>query len=135
MVKIISAPKGFGKTKILLEKANKESETKNVIFVAFDSSLRFEVSSRARLIENCSEEISGFETLLGFLKGVSLSNYETEIIIVDNVLKYVNDATDEDLCSFISKLDKFSEKASIHFVLSISKEVETIPEELKNYLI
>lgn len=134
MVKLISAPKGFGKTKILLECTNKESETKKVIFLAYDSSLRFEVSSRARLVENCSEVISGFNNMLGFLKGVSLSNYETEIIVVDNVLKYVKDCDDDALCCFVDDLDKFSKEANVDFVLSISKSVEEMPEKLKSYI-
>lgn len=134
MIKLISAEKGFGKTKILLEAANEESKENKVIFLAYDTSLRFQISSRVRLIENCVEEISNFDCMLGFIKGVSLGNYETKLIIIDSVLRYPKNYKEEDLARFVEALDEFSKKSNIDFMLSVSKKPEDLPEAIKSYI-
>ena len=43
--------------------------------------------------------------------------------------------TDDDLFAFINELERLSEKANVDFIMTISRNKETVPEAIKSYLI
>jgi hypothetical protein len=136
MIQIISGEKGKGKTKILIEKANTEVRAAKGSIVYLDKSNKhmYELSNKIRLenvkdyfIENSSE-------FVGFICGMISCNHDLQAIFLDSFLKiaYVND---ENFEAVYQKLEKISEQFHVDFILSISKNLEQLPEYVKKNVI
>ena len=87
------------------------------------------------MIEAGAYEIGSYEFLKGLICGIHAGNYDITHFFVDNFYKLVNDKDPESLISFISWLEKFSENEHISFVLSITSDPDTVPDQLKKYII
>ena len=78
MVQLIVGHKGSGKTKAMVEMANravKESKG-NVVVVEKDVRLTYEISSQARLVYSDEYAISGYDAVYGFITGLLAGNYD-----------------------------------------------------------
>ena len=107
MVSILMGLKGSGKTKRLVElvRAAVKEETGDVVCIEKERKLTYDIPYQARLIEAGAYDIGSYE----FLKGL--------------------------ICGIHNWLEKFSENEHISFVLSITSDPETVPEQLKKYII
>ena len=89
MVQLIVGHKGSGKTKAMVEMANravKESKG-NVVVVEKDVRLTYEISSQARLVYSDEYAISGYDAVYGFITGLLAGNYDITHIYVDPIFK------------------------------------------------
>ena len=137
MVQVIMGLKGSGKTKKLVDlvlKADKE-ETGAVVCIEKDKKLTYDIPYQARLIDAGTYDIGSYEFLKGLICGVHAGNYDITHFFIDNFYKLVGDKSSEALCTFIAWLDKFAAAEKIDFVISISVDPDTVPEELKKYMI
>lgn len=137
MVKLIMGSKGSGKTKILVDLVREAVDEGNgdVVVIEKERKLTYDVPYQARLIEAGSYDIGSYEFLKGFICGIHSGNYDITHVFIDNFFKLVSDKSDESLVCFVDWLKGFSESESIDFVLSMSSEAESAPDELKGLII
>ena len=137
MVKLIMGLKGSGKTKRLVELVREAVAMENgdVVCIEKEKKLTYDIPYQARLIEAGSYDIGSYEYIKGFICGLHSGNYDITHFFIDNFYKLVGDKSPEALCTFISWLDKFAASENIDFVISISVDPETVPEQLKKYII
>ena len=137
MVKIIMGLKGSGKTKELVGLVCKAVIEGNgdVVVIEKDRKLTYDIPYQARLIDAGSYSIGSYEFLKGFISGLHAGNYDITHFFIDNFYKLVNDKSPEELESFMAWLAKFSEQEKISFVVSVSADLESAPESLKQYII
>ena len=131
MINVFIGKKGSGKTKKLIDYANRavEKSNGNVVVVEKGLKLTYDISHRARLIDSDAYGIQGLEALEGFLCGICAGNYDVTDILLDSTLKIIG--TDmAALSELIAKMAKLSETANVTFTLSISADESELPEDV-----
>ena len=133
MVKIIMGLKGSGKTKKLVDLVRQavEEDSGSVVCIEKERNLTYDIPYQARLIEAASYDIGSYEFLKGLICGVHAGNYDITHFFIDNYYKLVNDKSLEAMQNFIAWLDKFSEAEHINFIISMSVDPATIPEDFR----
>ena len=136
MVQIISGEKGKGKTKHLLDMANKAVATSNGTLVYLDKSAKhmYELNNRIRLINVQEYPINSSEGFIGFICGIICQDHDLEVMYLDSFLKLAC-LEGEDIEATINTLKQIGEKKQVTFVLSVSKDIHDIPESLREDVI
>lgn len=135
MISIISGRKGRGKTKIILDQANKSVANANgsVIFIDKDNSLMYELDRQIRLInieEFASFNLDGF---IGLIYGIISQDHDITDIFIDGLYALSNIQLDK-LDIATKKLDEISKKFKVNFIISLSEDPENIPEFTKQFV-
>ena len=133
MIKLFIGAKGSGKTKTLIELVNNATAASNgsVVCIEKGDKLRFDITSKARLIDTDYFDIDNAEKLFGFIAGILASNNDITDIFVDSSLKICkNDVGSFE--SILPKLEKICE--SVNLVMTVSIAVEVCPETIKKYV-
>ncbi len=132
MVNFILGPKGSGKTKWLIDKANEDIKdgNENIVFVDVDDNHIFSLNYSVRLINAMEFNIRNIESLYGFLCGIIGKDYDVEKIYVDSIYKVISLET-EDLERLSKDLNLISEKFGTEFFINVEQSLEEMPEELR----
>ena len=136
MVKVIMGLKGSGKTKQLIDLVTKavNEESGDVIVIEKEAKMTYDITYRARLIFANQYDICGdYEFFKGFLSGLHAGNYDVTHIFIDSLGKIVDDISNEKLESFLAWVDAFGKKEDVDFTITISRENETVSEDIKKY--
>ncbi|MFV0342021.1 MAG: twitching motility protein PilT [Anaerocolumna sp.] len=136
MIQIISGEKGKGKTKILIDKANKAArEVKgNVVYLDKNNKHMYELSNKIRLInvkdyyiENCSE-------FIGFVCGIISQDHDLETVFLDSFLNIAH-LEGQEISQILKKLEQIGKDYKIDFVLSISMNEKSFPDTIKEKVV
>ncbi len=132
MVKFILGAKGSGKTKWLIEKANKDmlEGNGNIAFVDVDDNHIFSLNYNVRLINAMEFNVLNVQSFYGFLCGIMAMDYDLEKIYVDGIYKVMNLEL-KDLVYLIDSLNKIADKYEVDFFINIDYTMEKIPENLR----
>ena len=136
MIGVIFGEKGTGKTKQILEMANKSVLTAkgNTIFIDNDTSYIFDLSRKARFINATEYGIASPKMLYGFLCGLAASDFDLENIYIDGLLRIIGHEISS-LEGLFDDLKTFASKNNLNVFMSITGSKETIPPFLKEYLL
>lgn len=134
MIKLLIGKPGEGKTKDMIENANKALDTAkgDIVFIGESNESILEVHHSIRFINISEFPVSSSTELLAFLHGLVSSNYDIETIFIDGVFNLFI-MTPEEICDWLEKAKSISEKHNIYFQISISLLV-SIPECLKPFM-
>lgn len=126
MVKVIIGHKGSGKTNMMINLANEQSEhsSGSVIFINKNSRLTYDLKYQIRVV--CMEDYAGVtdsDEYIGFIYGIISSDHDIETIYIDSILKFAN-FTLGDLPVFLERLDNISKQYGMDFVVSLSADKE-----------
>ncbi|MDO4565231.1 MAG: ATP-binding protein [Clostridia bacterium] len=134
MIQIIFGEKGTGKTKRMLELANRTAnEAKgSMVFIDDDTSYMYDLNYSIRFINATEYGILGPKMFFGFLCGLAASDYDLEYIFIDGFLKLISHELDT-LEEFFDKLLAFSAAHGINIILTASGKKEELPEFLRQY--
>lgn len=129
MIEIICGVKGKGKTKELLERVNSavQSASGNVVYLDKSQKHMYELNNKARLINVMDYPISNCDEFLGFICGIVSQDNDLEEMYLDSFLTIAS-LEDSDITQAIEKLDVISEKFKIKFIISVSKDLNDLPE-------
>lgn len=136
MVQLIVGEKGKGKTKVLLDKVNKEikSINGNVVYLDKSSEHMFELNNKIRLINVCEYNISNADQFVGFITGIISQDHDLEQMYLDCLMKIANIESDG-IVPLISEINKVSETFKVDFIVSVTMDSGNIPSELKDMVI
>jgi hypothetical protein len=134
MVKFILGEKGSGKTKWLIDNANKDMTegNGNIAFVDVDDNHIFSLNYNVRLINAMEFNVLNVQSFYGFLCGIMAMDYDLEKIYVDGIYKVMNLEL-KDIVYLLDSLDKISAKYEVEFYINIDYTMDKIPETLKSY--
>lgn len=134
MITLLIGKKGSGKTKTLIEMANKAVETSkgNVVVIEKGLKLTYDITHKARLIDVDAYGIAGLDAMFGFVSGICAGNYDVTDILVDSTLKIIGDGAD--LETLVSKFETLSNNAETNIVLSVSAAEEDLPVAVTKYV-
>jgi len=135
MIKVIYGKKGMGKTKILVDSANKLAlESKgDVVFIDDSNQLMYDLKHDIRFINVSEFPVRGAKSFLGFLCGVISEDYDIDGIFIDG-LTYILTEKIETLQEFFCALKEIATKYNIEFYMSINGDEGPLPEYLKEYV-
>ena len=132
MIKLFIGAKGSGKTKTLIDLVNNAAANSkgSVVCIEKGDKLRFDITSKARLIDTDYYKITDAEKLTGFIAGILASNSDITDIFVDSSLKICGN----DVAAFEALLkDVESIVSDINLVMTVSIAVESCPDSIKAY--
>lgn len=121
MLQLIIGEKGKGKTKILLEAANKAAETVtgNIIFIDKDNSHMYELKNNIRLVNSKDFSISNADEFIGFVSGIISADYDLEEIFIDRMLPVAGiEAADAD--KVLSRVAAIANTHNVKVTVSLS---------------
>ncbi len=71
---------------------------------------------------------------MGFIRGIISQDHDLELMFLDSFLKLAC-LEGEDISEAVKELEKISEKFHVDFVLSVSLDVDELPENAKKDVI
>lgn len=134
MIKLIVGIKGTGKTKQLIDLANKAIETTKgaVICVEKGNKLMHEIKYQGRLVDVDEYAVTDAHMLYGFVCGMIASNSDITDLFIDSALKICADDMAE-FIKFVKHAGALAEKSGVNIVITSSIPVEELPTELEGY--
>ena len=130
MIEIICGEKGKGKTKELLDKVNSAVGTQSGNIVYLDKSQKhmYELNNKIRLINVMDFPIDNCDEFLGFTCGIVSQDHDLDEMYLDSFLTIASIDDENGITKAIEKLDVISEKFKVKFVLSVSRDINRLPE-------
>ncbi len=135
MIQAVVGGKGTGKTKTLVNMANRAlEETKGeIVFISGEKRRMVELNHKVRLIQLRDFDVKDLRMFYGFLNGIVAQNYDIERVYIDGLLEYLK----EDLAGvkdFLADVNNISEKFNIKFTISMNGDPDSVPTFLKEYI-
>jgi len=136
MIHFIIGPKGSGKTKKVIEMANRAiEETKgNVVFIDGDYRKITGLKYRVRFINAREFDLKDLSVLYGFLCGIIARDYDIEHVYIDGIIEDLGGDV-KSIEDFVMNVKKLSDKFNIQFVITMSGTPESVPVFLKEYML
>ncbi|MBQ9624607.1 MAG: hypothetical protein IJR47_00725 [Clostridia bacterium] len=136
MIKVICGRKGSGKTKRIVELANKTAETAkgSVAFLDDDNKFMYGLRHEIRFINYNDFGIRNSNVLEGVIIGLLAGNYDIEAIFIDGLLRVVPEKA-TDLGNFFNELENVTKKAGATVYFTVSMDQDELPEFIKPYVI
>ena len=133
MIKLITGPKGSGKTKQLIDMINENLSVVKGNIVCIEKAMQetHNINAAVRLIDVDEYKISNLDAFYGFFAGVLAGNYDIEQVYVDGLLKVIGKDL-EALGVLLEKIDAIAEDKMV--AITVSAPVEELPESVKKYL-
>ena len=130
MIEIICGEKGKGKTKELLDKVNSAVGTQSGNIVYLDKSQKhmYELNNKIRLINVMDFPIDNCDEFLGFICGIVSQDHDLDEMYLDSFLTIASIDDENGITKAIEKLEVISEKFKVKFVLSVSRDINRLPE-------
>lgn len=134
MIKVIYGPKGTGKTKMLVDTANRMSrEAKGtVVFIDDSTKLMYDLSHRIRFVNVSEYPPLDHESFFGFICGVLSQDYDIEGIFIDRI-NFITKENIEEFETFFEKLKALAEKNRTLFFITLNGPADKMPDFLKQY--
>ena len=131
MISLLIGTKGSGKTKAFIEKIEeaKRNEKGNIVCISKGGRLRTSLSHHVRLIEIDGFDISSYKVFYGLICGVISTDFDTTHIFIDRITRLISDDIDA-FSKFMYYIEELSEKLGVSFTISVSAELDAVPEAL-----
>lgn len=131
MINLVLGEQGVGKTKYLVEEANKEKENgnNNIVFVDTDDSQINTLDHRVRLINAKSYKVSNIDGLLGFVGGILARDYDIGKIYLDGIYDII-DINKDNIEELSKRLKDLSEYSKSDIYLGLDWRKEDVPSSL-----
>jgi len=135
MIKILMGEKGTGKTKKLIDMANRSvsQSSGDVVFIDKGTRYMYDLSHEIRFIDVSQFEIEDLYVFYGFICGIIAGNFDISQIYIDRIFNIVDDSMDS-LKKFLIDIEKISQDFNIEFVMTISGDAALAPEYVKQYI-
>ena len=136
MVQIVCGHNGTGKTRKMIDMANKEIDNiqGKMVFLEANNRHIFNLDFRIRYINTKEFGLTNAEQFQGFVCGVIATDYDVELVYIDGLYKIAQSGMDN-IEPIVERLDFLSEKFNVSFIMSVNQDVEDIPEGLRNRII
>ena len=133
MIKLITGPKGSGKTKQLIDMINENLNVVKGNIVCIEKAMQetHNINAAVRLIDVDEYKIADYNTFYGFFAGVLAGNYDIEQVYVDGLLK-IGEKNVQALGELLEKIDAIASDKLV--VVTVSAAEEELTENVKKYL-
>jgi len=135
MIKFIVGPKGTGKTRKVIDLANKALEDckGEIVFVNGGNRNMLDLNYQIRYVNTREFGINRLNEFYGFLSGLIARNYDTDQIYIDNLLDITEGDLDE-IKRFLLNIKKLSDTFNVKFFITMNGNPESVPAFLQEYI-
>lgn len=135
MIKVIYGPKGTGKTRLLVDSANKMAQQAKgaVVFIDDSTKLMYDLSHKIRFVNVSEYPPLDHESFFGFICGILSQNYDIEGIFIDRI-NFITRESIEEYETFFEKLKALAEKNDTLFFITLNGPADKTPDFLKQYI-
>ena len=135
MIKLVYGPKGFGKTKIILDDVNSAADKAkgNVVFITDKKICSVSIDLNVRCVYAEEYGVSSIKEFDGFIKGLIAGNSDIEYLFIDGIAR-ITKATLVEMKEFFDTIEKFSKENGLKVEMTISAAKEDLPDFMLNYL-
>lgn len=132
MIQIICGEKGRGKTKCMVDSANKliSDSSGSVIFIDKNEDKIYDLNNEIRLVDISKYPVKNWDGFMGFISGLLAGNHDIETIYIDSLLKI---CYCENIDCILRKLNDLSK--DVTFIISLSLTKEQIPNSYTDKII
>jgi len=136
LIQVIAGRKGSGKTKRIIDMANKASQDSkhDIVFIDDDNRYMFDLRHEVRFMNASDYDLANDQMFIGFLTGVVAQNFDVGLILIDAFKKLILLDLNETE-PFFQRLESISEKHHVDFVLSISEAPADLPAFIQKFVI
>ena len=136
MIQVIAGKKGSGKTKRILDMANLATKDSrhDIVFIDDDNRYMFDLRHEVRFINASEYDLTNDQMFMGLLCGIVAQNFDLGLICIDAFKKLIKNEL-ETTEWFFQRLETISEKHGVNFAISVSADVDELPEFIKKYVI
>ena len=136
MVKLLAGSAGSGKTKIMIDNANKEIDNVRGTFVYVESTDKHMqlLNSKIRFVSTEDIKIDSFSAMYGFICGLTSANYDIQKIYIDGILKIVKE-DESKLAEFLEVIEKISNKTETEIMISATLQNSDTKKSLEKYIV
>lgn len=136
MIQVFCASKGAGKTKKLIELANRQLKDAkgDSVYIDTNSKNRLQLKRNIRFINVTELGILDFEGFYGLICGIISQNYDVEKIYIDHLSNTLNLLSESSVGSFI-RLKEFSQRFNVDLYINLSCDnKDDIPYYIREYI-
>ncbi len=135
MIQVIYGEKGSGKTKQIVDLANKAAETAKGIVVYLDRSNHrmHDLHRNVRLVDASHYGLVNQQEILSFIKGMLAANFDIEQIFIDGVTRLL-DCNVSELKELYEGLDQIAKELNVTFVITASCAKENLPDFIAKHV-
>lgn len=132
MIGFVCGVKGSGKTKKMVDMANGivNDALGKVVFVDDNTRHMFNLKHSIRLVTTDDFALNNHDTIYGFLVGLIAGDFDIHTIFVDSFLRMTNSSVTE-VEPLVRRLEPIMEQNNVRLILSISADVENVPDYMK----
>lgn len=113
--------------------ATKDSKH-DIVFIDDDNRYMFDLRHEVRFINASEYDIANDQMFMGMLCGIVAQNFDLGLICIDAFKKLIkNDLSTTEW--FFQRLENISQKRDVNFAISVSADVEELPDFIKKYVI
>ncbi len=136
MIQVIAGKKGSGKTKRIIDMANKAAQDSehDIVFIDDDNRYMFDLRHEVRFINAGEYNLLSDQMFMGFLAGAVAQNFDVGLIFIDAFKKLIKCELDTTAWLF-ERLEALSEKHGVDFVITVSEEPDLLPDFIQKYVI
>ena len=137
MVQFIAGGKGEGKTKQLIDKANKQLKITdgNLVFIDDDRRTTSDLHYNIRFVEAGRGILSNYREFAGFVLGILAMDSDIKTVYIDGLTNIIQKLDSEDLVKLAKRLKVLSDKNEVEFIACINWKKEELPEEVLEMLV
>ncbi len=134
-MKIIYGPKGTGKTKMIIDGANKalEEAKGHVIFITDTKRYTYDLKYQIRFLDVTDFDVEGANRFRGFIKGIVAANGDNEYIFIDGIARIAKEEL-KDLGDIFSAMEKLEKDYGVKFVITCSADKDNLPDFVLKYV-
>ena len=132
MIGFVCGVKGAGKTKKVGDMANGivNDALGKVVFVDDNTRHMFNLKHSIRLVTTDDFALNNHDAIYGFLVGLIAGDFYIHTIFVDSFLRMTNSSVTE-VEPLVRRLEPIMEQNNVRLILSISADVENVPDYMK----
>ena len=132
MIKLIYGPKGFGKTKIIMDDVDAAAKQAkgNVVFITDKKICSVSIDLNVRCVYTEEYGINSADSFIGFIMGLIAGNSDIEYIFIDGVLRIANCGLG-DLEPLFADLKKYND---VKVEMTVSAEKKDLPKFMLEYV-
>ena len=132
MIGFVCGVKGSGKTKKMVDMANgiANDALGKVVFVDDNTRHMFNLKHSIRLVTTDDFALNNHDAIYGFLVGLIAGDFDIHTIFVDSFLRMTNSSVTE-VEPLVRRLEPIMEQNNVRLILSISADVENVPDYMK----
>lgn len=133
MIKLIWGSKGSGKTKRIIDSANKEIEHAkgNHVYITDNFMHTIDIDRRIRFVNISDYAVTDSQSAFtAFIKGMLAANSDIDKVYIDGLNRFL--VAPADMKDIMGQFEKISDVHKVNFTLTVS--TDKLPEFLKRYI-